>query len=169
MPTKRKPAKTTAQHAQDVTDQIIEKLEAGVMPWRQSWTGGVPMMPKRSTGQSYKGINVLILWLKSQKMGYVNPFWFTAKQSNDLGARIRRGAAGAHAAALAPDVLEPRHALVHNLAGAEDRAVLLHRPLRLEVHLDALHRGGFEVPHIDMPLTPSAVWGAIQSARGAAG
>ena len=34
-------------------------------------------------------------------------------------------------------------------------------PAVVNAVLDALHRGGHNVPHIDMPLTPSRVWSAM--------
>jgi carbon-monoxide dehydrogenase large subunit len=38
-------------------------------------------------------------------------------------------------------------------------------PALVNAVLDALNAGGFRVEHIDMPLTPSRVWAAIQAAR----
>jgi carbon-monoxide dehydrogenase large subunit len=31
--------------------------------------------------------------------------------------------------------------------------------------LDALNGAGMDIPHIDMPLSPARVWGAINAAR----
>ena len=38
-------------------------------------------------------------------------------------------------------------------------------PALVNAVLDALNGGGIKVAHIDMPLTPSRVWAAIQAAR----
>jgi aerobic carbon-monoxide dehydrogenase large subunit len=38
-------------------------------------------------------------------------------------------------------------------------------PALVNAVLDALNGGGFRIDHIDMPLTPSRVWAAIQAAR----
>ena len=38
-------------------------------------------------------------------------------------------------------------------------------PALVNAVLDALNAGGIEVEHIDMPLSPSRVWAAIQAAR----
>ena len=51
---------------QDVTDRIVAMIEAGAAPWRKPWTTprlpGVPALPINAvTGQSYHGINVLML------------------------------------------------------------------------------------------------------------
>ncbi len=37
-------------------------------------------------------------------------------------------------------------------------------PAVVNAVIDALNRGGFDVPHIDMPLTPARVWAAMQGA-----
>jgi carbon-monoxide dehydrogenase large subunit len=41
-------------------------------------------------------------------------------------------------------------------------------PTVVNAVIDALHRGGYEVGHIDMPLTPNRVWAAIEGARAGA-
>ncbi|MEM6487145.1 MAG: xanthine dehydrogenase family protein molybdopterin-binding subunit [Pseudomonadota bacterium] len=41
-------------------------------------------------------------------------------------------------------------------------------PALVNAVIDALHGGGYPVAHIDMPLTPQAVWQAIQAVRPAA-
>jgi carbon-monoxide dehydrogenase large subunit len=38
-------------------------------------------------------------------------------------------------------------------------------PTVVNAVIDALHRGGYEVGHIDMPLTPNRVWAAMTGAR----
>jgi carbon-monoxide dehydrogenase large subunit len=38
-------------------------------------------------------------------------------------------------------------------------------PALVNAVIDALHRGGYPVEHIDMPLSPSRVWNAIQSVK----
>ena len=38
-------------------------------------------------------------------------------------------------------------------------------PTLVNAVIDALHRGGYEVAHIDMPLTPNRVWAAMHGAR----
>ena len=48
---------------QEITNQIIEAIEAGVKPWTNGWVGaGGSRMPLRATGEAYRGMNVLILW-----------------------------------------------------------------------------------------------------------
>jgi antirestriction protein ArdC len=51
---------------QIVTERIVANLEKGVIPWEKPWkspkfAGGV--FPRNfSTGERYRGINVMLLW-----------------------------------------------------------------------------------------------------------
>ncbi|HEV2560291.1 MAG TPA: zincin-like metallopeptidase domain-containing protein [Microvirga sp.] len=80
-----------------VTSRIIADLERGVRPWHQPWTPGSSSpssRPLRSTGEPYRGINVLLLWAEAQARRYTSPTWFTYKQAQALGAQVRRGETG---------------------------------------------------------------------------
>ena len=44
---------------QIVLSKIIDKLEAGVVPWHCPWMGGIPM--NYVTKRPYSGINILLL------------------------------------------------------------------------------------------------------------
>lgn len=74
----------------EVTAQIIAKLEDGVAPWTKSWTGGGFVLPRRSTGQHYRGINIMLLMMQ----GRSSEHWFTYKQAEALGAQVRKGEKG---------------------------------------------------------------------------
>lgn len=78
---------------QHVTDSIIGAIEAGTPPWRQPWTRSKAgaAFPLRANGETYRGINLLMLWLVAGKEGYGSPFWFTFKQAKDAGGMVRRG------------------------------------------------------------------------------
>lgn len=74
-----------------ITDRIIEKLEAGTVPWRQPWRGGEAGMPRNlATGYPYRGINVFLL----AASGYASPHWLTFRQVNQRGGTVRRGERG---------------------------------------------------------------------------
>ena len=75
---------------QEVTDTIIAKLEEGVAPWTKSWSGNGFSIPLRSTGQAYRGINVLILMMQ----GRSGQHWFTYKQAAAAGGQVRKGEKG---------------------------------------------------------------------------
>lgn len=83
-----------------ITDRILAELEQGTRPWIKPWSGdnmapsGQPR-PLRATGQPYRGINVLLLWMEAQASGFVSPSWMTYKQAQALGAQVRKGEHGA--------------------------------------------------------------------------
>jgi antirestriction protein ArdC len=71
---------------QMITDRIIEKLEAGTVPWHKPWRSiGAPR--NRVSKKSYRGINV---WLLTAQ-GYTSPYWATIRQINELGGSVRKG------------------------------------------------------------------------------
>lgn len=85
--------------AQVVTNAIIAELEAGVLPWTKPWSSDgkavVPVtLPKRHTGEHYRGINILILWDAAQRGGYRSPYWMTFKQALAYKAGVRKGEKG---------------------------------------------------------------------------
>ena len=76
-----------------VTQTIIAQMEAGTVPWRKPWTGSKAgfAMPLRVTGEAYRGINVLMLWMAAHVGGYSSSTWMTYKQAKDLGGQVRKG------------------------------------------------------------------------------
>lgn len=68
-----------------ITNEILEKLKTGVVPWRHPWTAGVPT--NAVSGNQYNGFNVFRLGFEE----YVNPHWATFKQVGDLGGRVAKG------------------------------------------------------------------------------
>jgi antirestriction protein ArdC len=77
----------------EITNAIIADLEKGVRPWIPRWNSGtgIPCRPVRNTGEPYRGINVLWLWREADQRGYQNPYWFTYRQAQELGAHVRKG------------------------------------------------------------------------------
>lgn len=82
-----------------ITDRILAELEQGTRPWLKPWSGGDmasgQARPLRATGQPYRGINVLLLWIEAQASGFVSPSWMTYRQAQALGAQVRKGESGA--------------------------------------------------------------------------
>ncbi|MEP0710695.1 ArdC-like ssDNA-binding domain-containing protein [Algoriphagus sp.] len=72
---------------QKVTDLIIEKLEQGVIPWKQPWHE-MGMPANYLTKKPYKGIN---LWLLLS-CNHQYPYYLTFKQANGLGGKVKKGA-----------------------------------------------------------------------------
>ena len=83
---------------QRITDRIITELEQGTRPWFKPWTAGNMdgrvTMPLRSTGEPYRGINVISLWMTATALGYGSAYWFTFKQAIELKACVRKGEKG---------------------------------------------------------------------------
>ncbi len=83
----------------EITTRIIAELESGRLPWVQPWgTAGVsaPLaMPKNaSTGRTYSGVNVLILWGAVVARGFSCQSWLTFRQALSLGGNVRKGERG---------------------------------------------------------------------------
>jgi antirestriction protein ArdC len=68
-----------------ITERIIEKLEAGTIPWHKPWRSvGAPR--NLVSKKMYRGINV---WLLTTQ-GYGSPYWATIRQINELGGSVRK-------------------------------------------------------------------------------
>lgn len=69
-----------------VTEKIINLLEQGAVPWRRPWTGSG--LPRNVVSKKpYRGINHFLLSASK----YVQPYWLTIRQANELGGHIRKG------------------------------------------------------------------------------
>jgi antirestriction protein ArdC len=82
---------------QTITDQIIGAIEAGVKrDGKPLWSGaGSSGMPYNQTsGKTYSGVNVLILWLAAMDNGFASSAWLTYKQATALGGNIKKGSKG---------------------------------------------------------------------------
>lgn len=73
-----------------ITNRIIEKLEAGTVPWQKSWSGGSEWPKNLISKKEYRGVNALMLSMS----GYDSPYWVTFKQCADLGGSIKKGEHG---------------------------------------------------------------------------
>ena len=82
----------------EITDKIIAELEAERVPWVQPWgtAAKAPLaMPKNaSTGRTYSGINVLLLWGAVVERGFAGQSWLTFRQALSLGGNVRKGERG---------------------------------------------------------------------------
>ena len=98
---RKKAARPVRDLAQEVTDKIVAALEAGVVPWRPqirpaAGTAAPAGLPRNlSTGKTYRGCNVFLLWVAQVAYGWSRSDWLTYKQAEALGAQVRRGEKGA--------------------------------------------------------------------------
>jgi antirestriction protein ArdC len=68
-----------------ITERIIEKLEAGTIPWHKPWRSvGAPR--NLVSKKTYSGINV---WLLTAQ-GFTSPYW-RMRQINELGGHVCKG------------------------------------------------------------------------------
>jgi antirestriction protein ArdC len=81
----------TIDNYAEVTNRIISALENNTRPWVKPWDDGVLSLPLRYNGESYKGINSLILWSEASEKNYNQLHWMTFKQAKALGGQIRKG------------------------------------------------------------------------------
>ncbi len=74
----------------------IAALENGTVPWRKPWSAAGGGRPRSmSTGQPYRGINVLLLGTEAMGRGYGSPWWGTYHQIAQLsGMEPRQGRRG---------------------------------------------------------------------------
>ncbi|WP_431803362.1 ArdC-like ssDNA-binding domain-containing protein [Halobacillus andaensis] len=63
-----------------ITNQIIEKLEQGVVPWRRPWVNGIAVNWK--TQKPYRGINTMLL---------DGGEYATFKQIKEAGGKVKKG------------------------------------------------------------------------------
>jgi len=68
-----------------INNQILDKLNEGVIPWKKSWKVGLPanFISKRN----YRGINFLSL----SQMDYASPYYLTFYQCKQRGGSVRAG------------------------------------------------------------------------------
>ncbi|MEM8759461.1 MAG: ArdC-like ssDNA-binding domain-containing protein [Pseudomonadota bacterium] len=85
-------AKPRRDLAQEITDQIVARLEeGGELPWRQPWKTTKAGLPLRHEGTAYRGINVFLLALSAMVHGYGSPYWLTYRQATELGGQVQKG------------------------------------------------------------------------------
>jgi antirestriction protein ArdC len=94
---------STSDHlspAARVTAQISAMLERGVRPWIKPWDDIAPsdalVLPLRSCGTPYRGINIIAIWAAKLESGFKARHWFTFKQALALNACVRKGERGSY-------------------------------------------------------------------------
>jgi len=72
-----------------VTDQIINLLEQGVVPWNKPWNtaGGESFHKNLVSKKPYRGINAFILNCSP----YNSPFWVSFNQCKKMGGHVKKG------------------------------------------------------------------------------
>lgn len=78
----------------EFVEKITKSLDEGIVPWRATWEQPIEMPYNASTNTSYKGLNLLSLWITQNRQHFDDPRWMTFKQANDLGYKIKPGSKG---------------------------------------------------------------------------
>ena len=102
IPRKRSGARTPKTDLYtEVTAKIVKELEVGRFPWAQPWAARgeaatiAAGLPKNaSTGRTYSGINILLLWGAAIENGFSGQTWLTFKQAKALGGSVMKGERG---------------------------------------------------------------------------
>ena len=78
-----------------VTAQIIQALEAEILPWRRPWRttvgGSQPGRHSNITSRKqYQGVNPILLELHAMRLGLLSRWWATFNQWHQIGCSIRK-------------------------------------------------------------------------------
>ena len=81
-----------------VTEKIISALEAGTATFTLPWhNAGALVRPTNAfTGNAYKGVNVLSLWIDAISKKYAHGYWASYRQWQSLEAQVNKGEHGSH-------------------------------------------------------------------------
>jgi len=77
-----------------ITATLLAAVESNpgdpIMPWQRGGTR--PVLPTNAvTGQAYRGVNILSLWVTALQRGYGSGGFATLRQWNEKGAKVRKG------------------------------------------------------------------------------
>lgn len=76
---------------ENFVDEIIDRINEGVMPWQKSWEPGEMRLPfNPATGMRYHGSNLTKLMM----FGFSDPRFLTYQQANRMGYQVRAGSKG---------------------------------------------------------------------------
>jgi antirestriction protein ArdC len=78
----------------EITQSIIEQLEAGAAPWIKPWKADSSADKNLVSQKPYQGINRLLLGMSSMVKGFSVPVWASYKQWEAIGANVKKGEKG---------------------------------------------------------------------------
>jgi antirestriction protein ArdC len=82
----------------EITEKIIEKLEAGLATgeWTPPWHDRLGLPHNATTGKHYSGGNIIALWITEIDREYPTSDWATYRQWDAIGAQVRKGEKATH-------------------------------------------------------------------------
>ena len=79
------------EERKELVDTIIRDLENGEKTfWQKGWLTVKPINP--TNGVSYRGINLIKLYMASERMGFKDNRWLTYKQAESKKWKVKTGA-----------------------------------------------------------------------------
>ena len=86
---------TKKPYAERVAEEIIKALETDLPKWRKSWKAVIGNRPCNGKSKhQYRGINAYLAAQRMQDNGYIDPRFYTFKQVQEAGGRIKKGEHG---------------------------------------------------------------------------
>jgi len=80
---------------QEMLDKVMQRLQAGVMPWQRAFSRDVALRMVRPhnpvSGVFYRGINRLALSMAQEERGYSDARWLTMRQLQQIALREMSG------------------------------------------------------------------------------
>jgi len=77
-----------------IVKELIEFIRYGETPWEKPWITPLRVPINAVTNRSYRGINLIYLFLQQLRFKTQDPRWVTFLQAKSQGWRIKRGARG---------------------------------------------------------------------------
>ena len=87
-----KGATGTSKIAEMVTQQVIEGLKLGKIPWQKPWSGVHPH--NFVSKHQYKGTNIMLLGIACTNKGYEYPLFASYKQIQTIGGQVKKSERG---------------------------------------------------------------------------
>lgn len=80
------------QIREQLTNKIIQSIEAGIVPWVRPWKSGSQCGFPRNiiSGRLYRGVNPWLLEIAKQQHGFSSQYWATFDQWHKLGGKVMR-------------------------------------------------------------------------------
>ena len=75
---------------EEVTNQIIAKMEQGTDRWFAPWDSA-GAHHNGVTKHEYSGINILLTYFATMENGFTSNEWFTFNQSKTIGGKVKKG------------------------------------------------------------------------------
>lgn len=82
-------------YAEQIAAEIVASLESGLPAWRKSWKAVINMAPANGhSKRAYHSINAWRLAGLMQNKGWADPRFYTFKQVQQLGGKVKKGEHG---------------------------------------------------------------------------